>query len=534
MLLSLWIAILVTLLTTYIWQRRKRFLLFKELGIPGPEPSFFSGNTAEILNKGSVKAFDEWTKKFGDIVGFYNGGTPVLIVKNTELLRKIQVKDFGNFAGRGVVSVASRHHRIARTSLTNAPSERWKEMRSLMTPAFKSSSMKSMLPLVENCVDTFMKVVATKKEAAAAMEMRELFQKLSMDIIARSAFGTETGIQESQGGSSADTLLALIHDRLGEYKNGWLMYFANCFPEFYYLWRFLLSRGKHTVKTPTDYIKNNLASIIEERRANKEVAHEDLLQLMLNAEEEADSLIDVQQLTVTHEEEEAGHESPETIPIIRKRRFMTTTEIQSNAVMFLVAGFETTGTTLSFTSYLLAKYPDIQERTRSEVLSVMKAENGLTYDSITKMRYLDQVISEALRYYPVVVGFITRKCEQEYEYKGIKIPSGVSILVPAYQMHHDPNLWNDPEAFDPDRFSAENRGKIEPMAYQAYGNGPRNCVAMRFAQLVLKFTLAKLLSTYKLVLDPDRHNGDLKIGSSFTLAYPLDGIWLKLQEVHET
>ncbi|KAL1430292.1 hypothetical protein MTO96_015171 [Rhipicephalus appendiculatus] len=534
MFLSLWIAVLVALLTTYIWRRRKRFLLFKELGIPGPEPSFFSGNTAEILSKGSVKAFDEWTTKFGDIVGFYNGGTPVLIVKNTELLRKIQVKDFGNFTSRGVVSVASRHHRIARTSLTNAPSERWKEMRSLMTPAFKSSSMKCMLSLIESCVDTFMKEVASKQTEAAAMEMRELFQRLSMDIIARSAFGMETGIQQSQGGTAADTLLALIQDRLGEYKNGWLMYFANCFPEFYYLWRFLLSRGKHTVMTPTDYLKNNLASLIEERRANKLVEHDDLLQLMLNAEEEADSLIDVQQLTVAHEEEEVARDSPESIPGIRKRRFMTTTEIQSTAVVFLVAGFETTGTTLSFTSYLLAKHPDIQERTRSEILSVMKAENGLTYDSLTKMCYLDQVISEALRYYPVVVGFITRKCEQEYEYKGIKIPSGMSILVPAFQMHHDPKLWNDPEAFIPERFSTENRSKIEPMAYQAYGNGPRNCVAMRFAQLVLKFTLAKLLSSYRLVLDPNKHKGDLKIGSSFTLAYPLDGVWLKLQEVRRS
>lgn len=534
MLLSLWIAVLVTLLTTYIWRRRKRFLLFKELGIPGPEPSFFSGNTAEILSKGSVKAFDEWTKKFGDIVGFYNGGTPVLIVKNTELLRKIQVKDFGNFASRGVVSVASRHHRIARTSLTNAPSERWKEMRSLMTPAFKPSSMKCMLSLVESCVDTFMKVVAAKQTEAASMEVRELFQKLSMDIIARSAFGTETGIQQSRGGTAADTLLDLIQDRLGEYKNGWLMYFANCFPEFYYLWTFLFSRGKRSVMTPTDYIKNNLASLIEERRANKQAEREDLLQLMLNAEEEADSLIDVQQLTVGHEEEEVACASLESVPVIRKRRFMTTTEIQSNAVMFLVAGFETTGTTLSFTSYLLAKHPDIQERTRKEILSVIKDENGLTYDSLTKMRYLDQVISEALRYYPVVVGFITRKCDQEYEYKGIKIPSGMSILVPAFQMHHDPKLWNDPEAFIPERFSTENRSKIEPMAYQAYGNGPRNCVAMRFAQLVLKFTLAKLLSTYELVLDPNKHKGDLKIGSSFTLAYPLDGVWLKLQEAHES
>ncbi|KAH6942501.1 hypothetical protein HPB50_006856 [Hyalomma asiaticum] len=134
MLLSLWIAVLVALFTTYIWRRRRRFLLFKDLGIPGPEPSFFSGNTAEILKK--------------------------------------------------------------------------------------------MLSLVESCVDTFMEVVATK-QTAASMEVRELFQRLSMDIIARSAFGTETGIQRSQGGTAADTLLALIQDRLGEYKNGWLMYFAS-------------------------------------------------------------------------------------------------------------------------------------------------------------------------------------------------------------------------------------------------------------------------------------------------------------------
>lgn len=529
--LSLWVAVLITLLSTYIWRRRKRFLLFKELGIPGPEPSFFSGNTSEILKKGSVKAFDDWIEKFGDVVGFYNGGTPVLIVKDTDLLRKIQIKDFGNFASRGVVSVTSRHHRISKMSLTNAPSERWKEMRSLMTPAFKSSAMKCMIALIENCVDTFMEVIVAKQEENCAFEMRNLFQKLSMDIITRSAFGTETGIQQSQGDSAADTLLSSVQDRLAEYRRGWLMYFANCFPEFHFLWRFLFSRGMNSVMVPTDYIKNNLASIIEERRANKKAAREDLLQLMLNAEEEADSPIDVHRLTVPHEEEVIAHEFHENIPVIRKRRFMTTMEIQSNAVMFLVAGYETTGTTLSFTSYMLAKHPDVQERTRSEVLSVMEAEGGLTYDSVSKMHYLDQVISEALRYYPVVVGFITRKCEQEYQHKDIKIPSGMSVLIPAYQLHHDPSLWNDPEAFVPERFSPENRSKIDSMAYQAYGSGPRNCVAMRFAQLVLKLTLAKLLSRYHLTLDSERHKGELKIGSSFTLAYPLEGVWLKLQEL---
>lgn len=253
---------------------------------------------------------------------------------------------------------------------------------------------------------------------------------------------------------------------------------------------------------------------------------------MLNAVDEADSPIDVQQLTVPHEDDVITKHH-EDIPVIRKRRFMSTTEVQSNSVMFLVAGFETTGTTLSFTSYLLAKYPDVQEKTRKEIQDVISAQGGLTYESISKMRYLDQVISESLRMYPVVVGFITRQCEQDFKYNGLTIPGGLSILVPAYQLHHDPTLWNEPERFCPDRFSSENKNQIQPMAYQGYGSGPRNCVAMRFAQLVLKLTLAKLLSRYRLTLDLDRHKGDLKVASSFTLAYPQEGVWLKLEQVQE-
>lgn len=526
---ELWIAVFFALLTAYAWRRRKRFQLFKQLGIPGPEPSLFSGNTAEILEKGSVRAFSEWTKKYGNIVGFFNGGTPVLIVKDTELLQKIQIKDFGNFASRGVVSVMSRHHRLTRTSLTNAPSERWKEMRSLLTPAFKSSNMKRMLSLVENCVDTFMEVLDQKTEKGVGVEMRNLFQKLSMDIIVRSAFGTETGIQRSQGDSAADTLMASILQSLGQYRNGWLMYFANCFPELNLLWRLVLTWGSRSVKTPADVVNNNLASIINDRRMDKTAEREDLLQLMLNAVDEADSPIDVQQLTVPHEDDVIT-KSPDNIPVIRKRRFMSTTEVQSNAVMFLVAGFETTGTSLSFTSYLLAKFPDVQEKTRKEIQAAITEQGGLTYDSISKMRYLDQVISESLRMYPVVVGFITRQCEQDFRYNDLTIPGGLSILVPAYQLHHDPTLWNEPETFCPDRFSSENKSRIQPMAYQGYGSGPRNCVAMRFAQLVLKLTLAKLLSKYRLTLDVQRHKGDLKIASSFTLAYPQDGVWLRLEQ----
>ncbi|CAN7941409.1 unnamed protein product, partial [Ixodes hexagonus] len=100
--------------------------------------------------------------------------------------------------------------------------------------------------------------------------------------------------------------------------------------------------------------------------------------------------------------------------------------------------------------------------------------------------------------------FITRTCEEEYNFNGLKIPAGMVVLIPAYSIHYDPKLWSDPQTFDPERFSRSNKGNYNLMSYQAFGNGPRACIGMRFGQAALKLTLSKILSKYKLLLD-DRH-----------------------------
>ncbi|CAN8030679.1 unnamed protein product [Ixodes persulcatus] len=141
-----WVAFLAVLVVWYFFWRRRKLSVFKTIGIPGPAPSFFTGNMSEILKKGSVVTFTEWIKQYGDLVGFFNGGTPVLIVKNVDLLKKIQIKDFGNFTCRGVVSAVSKNHNLSRRALTNVPGERWKEVRSLLKPAFKASNMKQVKP----------------------------------------------------------------------------------------------------------------------------------------------------------------------------------------------------------------------------------------------------------------------------------------------------------------------------------------------------------------------------------------------------
>ncbi|KAG0430365.1 hypothetical protein HPB47_022744 [Ixodes persulcatus] len=444
-----WVAFLAVLVVWYFFWRRRKLSVFKTIGIPGPAPSFFTGNMSEILKKGSVVTFTEWIKQYGDLVGFFNGGTPVLIVKNVDLLKKIQIKDFGNFTCRGVVSAVSKNHNLSRRALTNVPGERWKEVRSLLKPAFKASNMKQVVALQQSCIEELMSVIATKTNSGQSVDMRRIFQNLSFDVITRAAFGARTNIQTSPRGSEGDVLMTAALDSLRQFNTGWLTYIA---------------RAEQSTK------------------------------------------------------------------INRKRR-MTTEEIQANASTFLIAGFETTGTTLAFSAYLLAKHPEIQDKTRDEVRSIIEKENGLTYDGVFSMRLLDQVISEVLRLYPPVVGFITRRCENDYEYEGLKIPKDITVVVPAYQLHHDPVYWENPEEFDPERFSPENKDKIEPMAYQPFGNGPRNCVAMRFGQLTLKMTLAKLLSKYKFTLDEERHQNGLKIGSSFTLAYPEGGVWIYINEL---
>lgn len=298
------------------------------------------------------------------------------------------------------------------------------------------------------------------------------------------------------------------------------------------LWRLLLPFLAQFSKTSTDNIIDDVTPIIQFRRNNREGARTDLLQLMLNAEAEEGAPVNVHSLTVnydgdtTHEENEPGK-----ITNYRKRRFLNNAEIAGNGLAFFVAGFETTGTAMSFMAYLLAKHQDVQDRLREEVLEVLKRDGAFTYDNVFGIEYLGQVISESMRYYPGVVGFTTRMCAQDYVHNGVTIPAGVSILIPGYHLSHDPAHWDEPDKFDPDRFSAARKGQIDPMVYQPFGQGPRNCIGMRFAQLEMRLAMAKTLAKYKFVLD-DRHLKEktLEIGSSFIFAYPQHGIWIKLED----
>ncbi|XP_037523305.1 cytochrome P450 3A8 [Rhipicephalus sanguineus] len=534
MLEALLLSFVVAFAAWFIIQRKRRLSFFKDLGIPGPAPSFLSGNLSELIQKGTLLKYKEWLDKYGDIVGFYNGAHPFLIVKDPELIKKIQIKDFHNFHSRGISSGFARSHPINKDSMVNAQGERWKRIRSLVTPAFTTSNMKKMASLMDDSSNEFLQVLESLQTKREALEFRELFQRLTADVIIRSAFGLKSDLQQKdRKKSTTEALFRETLDSLQQFRRAWINFLTACFPEFTPLWRLIISFFSRHNKTAADKSFDEITPIIQFRRENREKDRCDLLQLMLNAEVEDAHLVNVHSLTASGDADNASEGcQPEKVKEGGRKCVLTNTEILANGFSFFVAGFETTGSTMAYLSYLLAKHQDIQDRLRDDVLAVLKRDGAFTYDNVFGIKYLDQVISESLRFYSPVVGFTTRRCARDYAHKGITIPAGTSIVIPNHHLSHDPNFWEQPEVFDPERFSPENKGHVDPVVYQPFGQGPRNCVGMRFAQLEMKLTMAKLLAKYKLLLD-DRHikENDLELESTFIFAMPKNGIWLKVEKV---
>lgn len=182
---------------------------------------------------------------------------------------------------------------------------------------------------------------------------------------------------------------------------------------------------------------------------------------------------------------------------------MSDITIVAQCVMFIIAGYDTTAALLAFSSYLLAKNKDQQQRLRDEVQWVVAEHGGLTYHGIMEAKLLDACLQETLRIYPAGI-ILERACTKTYTLPGtdLTLQPGDLVHVPVWSLQHDARYWPDPEAFLPDRFLPENKNNNHAYTHMPFSLGPRNCIAMRFALLEAKVVLAKLLLEAELELAP--------------------------------
>ncbi|MFG2136858.1 cytochrome P450 [Streptomyces sp. NPDC048650] len=172
------------------------------------------------------------------------------------------------------------------------------------------------------------------------------------------------------------------------------------------------------------------------------------------------------------------------------------TEIREQVLIFLLAGHETTATSLAFTLHLLARHPKEQERVREEIDRVL-ADRTPTAADLDRLPYLTQALKEAMRLYPAAP-VISRRAVEGTEIGGFRIPAGADVVVAPWVTHRNPELWADPERFDPGRFAPEQEAARHRYAWFPFGGGPRACIGQHFSMLESVLALATLLRAYEL------------------------------------
>jgi len=174
-------------------------------------------------------------------------------------------------------------------------------------------------------------------------------------------------------------------------------------------------------------------------------------------------------------------------------------EILDQVAMLFLAGHETSASALTWTIYLLSLYPDIQEKAYREVISIV-GDGELEASKIKQMRYVTNIFKETLRLYPPV-GFFARENTHETTMRDKTIQPGASIVVSPWLIHRNPDFWDNPNGFDPDRFNDPK--SIEKDTYLPFGMGARICIGASFALQEAVLILATILRDYKIQLQEE-------------------------------
>ncbi|XP_063914295.1 cytochrome P450 4C1-like [Zophobas morio] len=193
-------------------------------------------------------------------------------------------------------------------------------------------------------------------------------------------------------------------------------------------------------------------------------------------------------------------ESKRLLPNLTKlnqTKLITREEILEETSFMMMAASETAAITINTVLTILGIYSDIQERVYQELVSVLpNMENSPIQEELNRLDYLESVVKEILRLVPTIP-FIMRYADEDIKCDPYVFPAGSNLIVPLVLLHRDPEVWPDPEKFDPDRFLHDEVGKRHRCSYIPFSFGARNCIGLKFGMMVVKVTVATILRNFE-------------------------------------
>jgi cytochrome P450 len=396
-------------------------------------------------------------RKHGPTYGLYVGGLqPGIITIQPEVIRQILQKNHRNYP-KSPLHFRKLAYFLGNGLLTSE-GEYWLRQRRLIQPGFHRRHLASLVDIMQSTIekqlDSLEARMAENGEVDAYYEMMEM----AFQVVAASLFSINITEEELKELSYSITTLQefIIRQIRQPYLEPW----------------FRISGQVRRHEKLTGRADRVIKRTIQQRLSGKETA-DDLLQMLLDARYE-----------------DTGEPMEEQ-------------QLLDECKIIFVAGHDTSANALAWTWYLLARHPEVTEKLRQELAEVL-GERRPTFADLPRLTYTTQVIEESMRLYPPA--WITDRITLETdEVEGVRIPAGAMAIPYIYGAHHNPEIWPEPEAFRPERFSPENRKKIPAYAYLPFGGGPRQCIGNNFAIMEMQLILAEMLRRYRFELIPDQN-----------------------------
>ncbi|TKX20408.1 cytochrome P450 monooxygenase-like protein 40 [Elsinoe australis] len=343
--------------------------------------------------------------------------------------------------------------------------------RRILSHAFSEKSMRNQEPLIQRYADLLIsRLKETDVAAGKPADLTQWYNWTTFDIIADLTFGAPFGcLAQATTHKYVNLLLSSI-------KAFSLFYLFHYFPALQQLRKYVVKSDVIKLRQEwTDFVKSSTHKRIEAET------------------ERHDFMTDI--LAKQRDEEEKGHEG------------ITTQEITSNANLLLVAGTETTATTLTGTTYLMLKHPEVYQKLKDEVRGRFKSQDEISIEAAGELSYTLAVLNESMRYMPPVPAGFVRKVPQEgAEVSGYWLPGNcnASISVSQYPAYHSDSNFRDPELYAPERWLGDPKYKDDNRAtFSPFSFGPRNCLGKNLAYAEMRVILAKMIFNFDFELQED-------------------------------
>ncbi|XP_063930041.1 probable cytochrome P450 6a17 [Zophobas morio] len=500
------ISIAVTLVSIIIVYYKWTYQYWKRRNLPYLEPSIPFGNSVNPLRRkehSSIRlkrTYDYMKSKGWKHCGLFTVLTPTYLVIDLDYLKNIMTKDFQYFVDRGIYHNEKDDPLSAH--LFAIGGQKWRNLRTKLTPTFTSGKMKAMFQTLVDCVPNFVDKIESDRVNEKPIDIKEALGCFTTDIIGSCAFGLDCNAFEEENSPFREYGRKFFIPTFSGMVRG--IFLAN-FPN--------LARTLGLSLTPKD-ISDFFIKVVNDTvtyREKNNFTRKDFMQL----------LIDLKNNKLATEN---GYK--------HDGNTLTNDEIAAQSFVFFIAGFETSSTTMTFALYELSKNQEIQDKVRDEINTVLAKHGGkITYEAIQEMKYMDLVLNETLRKYPPLP-VLTRKCVKEYKIpdEDIIIEKGTIIAIPVLAIHYDEDYYPVPENFDPERFTEENRSKRHNYAHIPFGEGPRICIGARFGLMQSKVGLTFLLKSYKFKVNR-RTVEPLKIKANSFILSAEGEVWLDAEKI---